>query len=276
MSKSLLWERLERALARSVEEFQGVAGVSVKDLSSGLSLSVNGDEEFPTASTIKIHVLTQLLVRAERGEVDLDSRITVTPEMRIGGSSVLSQLHGDIELTALNLAMLMVTVSDNTATNLCIDMAGMDQTNALLRELGLKKTTLRRRMFDIEAIARGDENVATPNECVAMLAMLHEGKPSPGVARRCLEILKSPKQSALTRALPDLPIANKPGYMGRVYCDAGIVYLPERPYAVAVMTTFGLSEHLEQERSVIDMVREIHRTMEAIAETNYLGLSLPG
>lgn len=275
MSDRLLWERLERSLTGTVEEFPGVAGISVKDLSRGLVISVNGGEIFPTASTIKIHVLTQLLVRAERKELDLETRVTVSPEMRVPGSGILAQLHGEVDLTVLNLAVLMIALSDNTATNLCIDMAGMDGTNMLLQELGLDKTKLRRKMLDTESIARGDENVSTPDECVAVLEMLHKGRPSEGVARQCLEILKSPKEGSLNRALPGVPLANKPGYMGGVYCDAGIVYLPGRPYAVAIMSKFGLTDPLQQERAVIDMARDIHQTMVALDTANEFGLRIP-
>ena len=276
MEDSLLWQRLERQLSNAMMGFPGVAGVAVKDLSNGHSIAVHGDEEFPTASTIKIHILTQLLARAQRGELDLDRKVNVTPDMRVPGSGVISYLGEDVQLTVWDIAVLMIMVSDNTATNLCIDWAGMDETNALLREMGLTATTLRRKMQDRPAIIRGDENVATPVECVAMLELLHNGRPSPEVAERCLEILKKPNNGPLNKAIPqDLPVANKPGGMDRVRCDAGIVYLPIRPYAVAVMTKFGLQDPLQQEAFVIDTAKTVHQTMSALDSTNEFGLGVP-
>lgn len=277
MSNTLLWQRLEHRLTRAVEEFPGVAGICVKDLTLGEGLSIHGDEEFPTASTIKIHVLTRLLVRVEQGELDLDSKVTITPQMQVPGSGVVNQLQGDVDLNISNLATLMIIVSDNTATNLCIDMAGIDETNAMLRDMGLTKTTLRRKMMDSEAIARGDENVATPNECVSMLEMLNSGRPTEWVAKQCLEFLKKPKSGPLNRALGSgVPLANKPGGMDRVRCDAGIVFLRRRPYAIAVMTKFGIGDLLEQERFIIDAARDVHETMLALDGTNEHGLGLPG
>lgn len=79
----------------------------------------------------------------------------------------------------LDIAILMIIVSDNTATNLCIDWAGVEGTNALLRELGLVETTLRRKMQDREAIAQNRENVATLGEYVSMMELLYQGKPTP-------------------------------------------------------------------------------------------------
>jgi beta-lactamase class A len=276
MNSNWLWQRLQDRVRCTVEEFPGVAGVCVKDLNGGQRIDVRSDEVFPTASTIKIHVLTQLLIRVERGELDLDQMIRLTPDVHVPGSGVLAHLEGPVALSLLDVAILMVIVSDNTATNLCIDLAGMEATNALIEELGLERTRLRRKMQDHAAVARDEENVATPWECVAMLERLYEGRPTPWVAERCLSILKKPKNGFLNRAVPiDVPLANKPGGMERVRCDAGIVYLPRRPYAVAVMTKFGLVDPVEQERFVVDVARLVHETMVALDTTSDYGQGVP-
>jgi len=229
-------------------------------------------KSFPQ-STIKIHVLTQLLLRAELGEIDLDEMLHLTPELDVPGSGVLTHLEGEVELSWLNVAILMIIVSDNTATNLCIDLAGMEATNALLRGMGLEHTTLRRKMQDQDAVARNLENTATPAELVEMLDLLYRGEPSPSVAERCLSILKKQTGGPLfNRAIPaTVPLANKPGGMERVRCDAGVVYLPRRPYALAVMTKFALCEPPEQERFVIDTARTIHETMAVLDSTSEYG-----
>jgi len=269
----VMWDRLESQVSRRVEGFPGVAGACVHDLSEDYGFSVLGDEVFPTASTIKIHVLTQLLLRAERGEVDLDQRLTVTSDVHVPGSGVLTYLGEPIELTLLDIATLMIIVSDNTATNMCIDVAGVEGTNELIRQLGLTKTVLRRKMQDHEAVARGEENVSTPKECVEMLRLLYEGQPTPGVAEQCLSILKKRKSATLfSSAIPrTIPLANKPGGMSRVRCDAGIVYLERRPYAMAVMTKYAICEHPDQEQFIVDTARLIHRTMSVLADTNQFG-----
>jgi len=273
MSNAALWQRLENKIAYMVDDFPGVAGVCVKDLKHGDGFAIRGDEEFPTASTIKIHILTQFLLRAERGEIDLSQKLRLTPEMHVSGSGVIPYLDGKIELSWLNIATLMIIVSDDSATNLCIDMAGIDATNGLLRELGLTRTTLRRKMEDLDAVAHNEENIATPAECVAMLELLYTGKPTPAVAERCLSILKMQKTGPLfNRAIPaDVPLASKPGYMERVRCDAGIVYLPRRPYAMAIMTKSALYEPPRQERFVIDAAWTIHQTMAVLDGTNDYG-----
>ena len=276
MSNKRLWKRLEERLTRKIEGFAGVAGVSVKDLTRGDGLSVNGGDEFPTASTIKIHILTRLLSRAEAGEINLGERIKITPEKHGAGSGVLHNMENEPDVSVLDVAILMIIVSDNTATNLCIDWAGIEGTNALLRDMGLTATKLRRKMMDSEAIHRGDENVSTPNELIAMLEMLHQGKPSPKVAEQVLRIISKPKSAPLNRAVPsNLVVANKPGGMERVRCDAGIVYLGNRPYAIAVMTNFGLEDAISQEKFIVDVVQDVHQTMAVLDSTNDFGLGVP-
>jgi beta-lactamase class A len=277
MSNAALWERLRDQVAKKMADFPGVSGMCVRDLVRGEGFAIRGDEEFPTASTIKLHVLTQLLRRAEQGEIELDQKLTLTPEMSVPGSGVLAHLEGTIEMSLINLAILMIIVSDNTAANLCIDLAGMEGTNALLQELGLERTVLRRKMYDYDALKRKQENISTPVECVRMMELLYADKPSPYVARHCLAILKKDKDGPLfNRAiLPPISIANKPGWMEHVCCDTGIVYLARRPYAMAVMVKFAMCEPQEQEQFVIDTARLIHQTMLTLDSTTDYGRGIP-
>ena len=276
MSNAGLWRRLENRLGQMIDDFAGVAGASVKDLSSGDGVSIRGDEQFPTASTIKIHVLTQLLSRAERGELDLGKRIRLTSEMFGAGSGVIHYMENEPELSLLDIATLMIIVSDNTATNMCIDLAGIEDTNELLNKMGLKATKLRRKMMDSDAIQRGDENVSTPNDLVAMLTLLYSGNPSKKVADQVLHIIGKPKSAPINRGVPSgLVVANKPGGMERVRCDAGIVFLEKNPYALSIMTNFGLEDGVKQEAFIVEAVKEIHQTMVAIDSTNEFGLGVP-
>ena len=269
---TLFWQRLEEQLRTLMAGFLGVAGVAVKELTDGQTLAINADEIFPTASTIKIHVLIQLLARAEAGEVDLQQRFTVPPESHILGSGVLAYLNGPVELTLLDIATLMIIVSDNTATNICIDAAGLKATNALLQRLGLTQTQLRRKMMDHIAAVREQENVATPSELVTIFELLHRDEPSPWVAQQALDILKKPKHGFIDRALPDtVTVANKPGWVEGAMCDAALVYLPRRPYAVALMTNHSMVSAREQEQFLFTLAATIHEFMGNLDRSNRYG-----
>lgn len=272
MTTSLFWQRLEDQLRTLIAGFPGIVGVAVKELAEGATLAINADEVFPTASTIKIHVLIQLLARAEAGELDLQQRIAIQPESHVLGSGVLAYLTGPVELTLLDLATLMIIASDNTATNLCIDAAGLEATDALIQRLGLTQTRLRRKMMDHIAAVREQENVATPHELVTVFDLLHRGEPSPWVAQGVLEILKKPKHGFIDRALPaTVAVANKPGWVEGAMCDAALVYLPRRPYAVALMTKHGMGSALEQEQFLFTLAATIHDSMVNLARSNRYG-----
>jgi len=275
MQISLLWQRLDQQLQQQIALFPGVAGIAVKDLTDGNTISLNADEVFPTASTIKIHILLQLLVRAAAGDVDLEQRILVDPAQLVLGSGVLSYLDGPVELTLRNIANLMIMVSDNTATNICLEHAGLDATNLLLRQMNLTQTVVRRKMMDHLAAVREQENVSTPAELVAILEALYNGKPEPGVAEACLTILKKPKQGFIDKALPEnVACANKPGWVDRAMCDGGLVYLSRRPYIVAIMTKYGMCDKLAQEAFIVNCAQITHETMASLARSNQFGRSV--
>lgn len=268
----LLWQRLHAQLESQIAAFPGVAGISVQTLTGDLALHVQGDEIFPTASTIKVHILTRLLARAEAGEIDLQQQIPVDLTQTVLGSGVLAYLDGPVALSLLDLATLMIIVSDNTATNICIDHAGLAETNQLLQELGLRQTQLRRKMMDHLAAVREEENVSTPAELVQIFLHLHQGRPSPWVAQQALAILRKPKHGFLGRALPPgTELANKPGYVEGARCDAGIVTLPRRSYAIAMMSKYAQCNDLAHEQFLITLARTVHQTLAVLDTSNQFG-----
>lgn len=269
---NLLWQRLTTQLEAKVAAFPGIAGIALTDPTSGLTLGINADEIFPTASTIKIHVLVQLLRRAEQGEIDLQERITIPVADHVLGSGVLAYLTGAVELSLLDIATLMIIASDNTATNLCIERAGIAETNQWLQTLGLGETKVRRKMMDNIAAVRDQENVSTPAELVAMLSLLHQGQPSAWVATEALAILKKPNNGFIPRGVPvDLAVANKPGWVDSAMCDAAIIYLPRRPYLLAIMTKHALCNAVAQENFIIDITETVHATMRSFDLSNRYG-----
>jgi len=136
----------------------------------------------------------------------------------------------------------MAVLSDNTATNVLIDLVGMSSVNDRMRQLGLQNTLLRRRMMDVEAARRGDENVSTPAEIARLLEVFYKGEGlSPRGRDEALTILKKDKSpaSAMLKGIPaGVPVANKPGELEGVRVDAGIVFVPNRPYIFSVMITY--------------------------------------
>ncbi|MCY4519217.1 MAG: class A beta-lactamase-related serine hydrolase [Caldilineaceae bacterium] len=276
MTNALLWSQLQDRVRNGLADLPGVAGFCLQDLATRDTMGWHEQEVFPVASTIKIPILVTLLDRAEKGELDLQERIALTPEVLVPGSGVLTYLEGPLDLSVLDIAQLMIMVSDNTATNLCIDWAGMDATNALMGSLGLSQTRIRRKMQDHESVARNEENVSTPADAVGLMRALHEGRPSSAVAEQALAILKKPNRGPIERAMEaGVAVSNKPGGMERVRCDAGIVWLQRHPYALALMSKFGMENPYRQENRLVAAVQLIHEYMVAIDRSSALGQGIP-
>ena len=266
---------LQRELAQRAESFPGVAGFSVLDLTSGEQIALLGDEPFPSASTIKIFILVTLLCQAEQDAGLLEQRLPI--ELRVPGSGVLTYLERPVELSLLDIAILMMIVSDNTATNICIERAGMEQINHTITDFGLRQTVLRRVMQDSAAIAAGRENLTTPNDLVSTFAALHAGKPSPGVAQRALAIMSKLYSSPFREAIPSgIVIAHKTGGMPRVRSEAALVDLPNRPYALSVMCKYAMNDVAEQNRFLSDTARTAHQFFATLADSNAHGQGLAG
>lgn len=118
----------------------GKLGVGVLHLESGRSLFYRGDERFPMASTYKVPVATQLLTRLDDGEMSLDSLVEVRQGDLHPGSGVLQDLLDDpgVILSVRNLMELMLQISDNSATDICMRLAGGPEAiNRRMRELGV-------------------------------------------------------------------------------------------------------------------------------------------
>jgi beta-lactamase class A len=157
--------RLEAEIERFARGAGGTVGVSAVHLESGRSISLNGGERFPMASTYKVPIAVRLFERVDAGEVDLAEMITLAERDLHPGSGEISQLLNDpgVSLSVLNLTELMLLVSDNSATDLVLKTAGgAEAVNARLRELGIDDISVNRPT--IELIADWSGVVLPPEE----------------------------------------------------------------------------------------------------------------
>jgi beta-lactamase class A len=241
--RAILKEKLVQELTRISNDFDGVMGVEVVDLTDSSRIGVNENLVFPQGSAIKIPILLELFRRADRDPSLLGSRHSISKATRTGGSGVLQLFTaGGSELSNEDLAILMITLSDNGATNILIDALGMDSVNRTMASLGLKQTKLQRRMITPASSARGEENISTPAEAATVMARLSrcELPLSKKSCDRVREILELPKSEAVRSVIPDdIAVASKPGGIVGVSTSWALVELPDRPFVITVMTNYG-------------------------------------
>lgn len=264
--------KLARDLSAAAERHDGVMGIFVKDLTSGQHFEVNADTVFPQASSIKIPLLIELMRQAQSGKLNLNDRVEIHRAGLVGGSGVLQFLSdGGSAISLHDLAVLMVVLSDNSATNLLIDRVGMDNVNTMLDGLGLRQTRLARKMIDIDAERADRENRSTPRQMGTLVEMLNEGKLLDSIhTRMTLEILEYPKESPIRAGVPEgVTVAEKPGSLNGAQCDSGIVFLEGHPYVISVMTAYNTSDG---DSAITAVSRRVFSYFDRIAHSNSYGV----
>jgi len=195
----------------------------------------------PQASSIKIAVLAELYLQAQQDKLKLTDEYVVRKEDLVPGSDMMLGLTAGVtRLTLRDLAIMMVAVSDNSATNVLIDRLGLENVNSMLESQGLHATRLRRKMMDLKAASEGQENVSTPREMMTLLEKIYRAQLlNKEMTDDLLKVLSTHKESALLQGLPDDAVAaSKPGELEAVRNDSGIVFVKNRSYILCVMTAY--------------------------------------
>jgi beta-lactamase class A len=238
-SKDALKRKTQKELTAVIEASPSVVGLAVMDLTSNETFFVNEQRVFTQASAIKIPILMEVFKQVHAGKMALSDQKQVTVGNRVGGSGILQQMQDPVSISLRDLCTLMITQSDNTATNVVINTIGMENVNKTMQELGFTNTKLQRYMMDTAAAAQGRENLSTPVEAVKILNLLYHGKfINAAMSGQVIAMLKKNARtgSRIAKALPaQVPVAFKPGALISVSTEWAIVYLNKRPYAIAVM-----------------------------------------
>ncbi|MBE6064593.1 serine hydrolase [Coprococcus sp. MSK.21.13] len=194
---------------------------------------------FPSASTIKLLIMARIMKEVKEKKRNLEDKIILKDVYKCGGDGILKELNDGHIFTLKEVITLMIIVSDNTATNILIDMIGMDNINCMGKELGLTNTELRRKMMDSEAVKMGRENVTTAKDLSCILEMIYNRQlVDCEYSDIMLDILKKQQVTGrLDLYLPeDILIAHKTGDLDNLEHDVGIVYHPRGNYLICVLT----------------------------------------
>lgn len=260
---------LEARIKPLADAHQGKIAVAVKHLGTGEEFYLNADEAMTTASLIKLAVMVETYWQAEEGKVKLDGMIMLRKADMVPGSGVLTDSFSPGATLALRDAVrLMITVSDNTATNLVLDEIGIAATGKRMASLGMPETRINAKVFRGSTTsidkARTDKyglGSTTARETVKLLEMIHAGKVAgPKACEEMLGILKKNQDNdKLARKLPSgTPLAHKSGSVNAAKTDAGIVTLPakkgEKPQAFVICV---LTNENKDQRWVVDNAAQV-------------------
>jgi len=255
---------LKSSIEEIPKDLEVTLGVAVKNLETDEEVIVNGDTVFPLASVFKIPVTVTLHRMIDAGNIKLEDKMKLTDYAKVPGSGVLKELTQYLEMNVGDYRTLMMIISDNTATDMIIDLLGKENINNAMLEFGLKETrisTCRDILFELVGLSDVDpkdmtielwnealkkirdkttsqpskeskmeiDNVSTPREMMMLLEKIYKGEAaSRGSCNEIVELMKKCQtgENRIWKYLPRdrVDIAHKTGTVNSVVNDVGIVF----------------------------------------------------
>lgn len=233
------YNRLMQELQLQADNFRGTSGIMVKDLHTKQQVCINSESLFPSASLVKIPIMAVVYEAEKEGKLKLTDEIKLQHRHKSPGSGKLYRTRNGKKFSIKNLVERMVEESDNTATNMLVELLGFGYINQKFVEFGLKETDMKRGIMDLKWRDAGIENYTTPQEMAFILEKIYNKElVSEQASIEMLEILKKQKHNdRIPRLLPnDIEIAHKTGTLRGTISDVGIVFTSEGDFIICVLT----------------------------------------
>ena len=246
--------KLHRTLDSLARAHHGVVGYTVHDIDTGERLELRGDETFPTASLIKVPILVTVYDLVDKGQLALDDPITLLKIDKVPGSGLLQFMHDRSIYTVHDAAWLMITISDNTATNLLLDRIIIRRVWDKMEQLGLphtkvhSKSFLRNSSVAMDSSVKYGLGVTTPNEMARLYELLATGKAvSPAADSAMLDIMAhNADAEKMERYVVGLEVPHKTGETDQVRTECSLFPLQSRVVACV------LTKENQDQRWLID------------------------
>lgn len=238
---------IDKRIDAHIVSYDGKIGLYVNDFNGNI-IEKNADEEFETASCVKIFILTELLRRVHEKTLDLNQKLVYKKNNYIDGSGVIRSLSEGLELSLIDYPTLMIIVSDNIATNILIEFLGIENINKTIVSFGLKQSKLHNKI-DFEKYDK--LGTSTPREYAKIFELAYKNELySKEISEKFIEILKKQHYNTMmTRDIAPyyldsedtgdeelISFATKSGSMNACRNDGGLVYTPFGGYALTLFT----------------------------------------
>jgi beta-lactamase class A len=214
---------------------QMAPGVFILDLDKNAYIDINGEAAFSSASTIKVPILVAFLQDLDAGKIRLDEPLILRKELIGNGSGEMQYQPPGTRFTALETIIKMITISDNTATNLIIArLGGFNALNQRFKSWGMRSTVINQLLPDLQGT-----NTTSPRDMAILMTQISQGELISLRSRdRMLDIMRQTEnRSQLPQGLgAGATIAHKTGDIGTMIGDVGLIDLPNgKRYAAVVL-----------------------------------------
>jgi beta-lactamase class A len=242
---------LEKKLEELAASHQGRVALYAKNLATGESVSLDSGRTVQTASVIKLPLMLQVFEQAKLGKLKLAAPLVVTKENQVPGSGVLNLMDPGLTLSLKDVVTLMMVLSDNTATNMIIDAAGLRPTNEMLVRMGMGNTYFYKKVYKkSEGVMPPDQKQFGLGKTTALeMAQVMESiyRCDIGDRELCRQMINIMRNQQYRDMLPrylersdtseDLSaIADKIGALDDVRNDVALVYTQRGPIVISIFT----------------------------------------
>jgi beta-lactamase class A len=232
--------RLEAELAALVRGFAGDVGIYVRHLPTGRTAALRADETFPTASLVKVPLLVGLFDAFAKSRLRFQQPLTYRDSLAEPGEDLVARLKDSATVPLSQVALLMETTSDNTASLWLQGLVGAAAVNDWLAAHGYDSTRVNSRVPGREAArARFGWGQTTPREMATLVTAIREGRAVSQAASE--EMYRHLTRSywtgeALSQLPPWVQVASKQGAVDRSRSEVALVNAPSGDYVFAVIT----------------------------------------
>lgn len=231
-------ETIRTNILSKLQELPGDVGFYYKNLCTSEEIEYNADQTYIPASVIKLPVLMAIYMMAAQNEADLTEKILIKDSQKMPSCGALNSFTFEPEIDIKTLCGLMITISDNTATNVLISHYKIEKLNQVFEQIGLNQTRVNRLLFDSEASKKGIQNSATAREIAMLLEKLHQDKfVNEEISKQIKEILLRQQINHKLKEMlpPGTKAAHKTGEDDYITNDVGIVYA-KQPFIISVFS----------------------------------------
>ncbi len=258
---------LQQKLSDLIKDFRGQVGIYVHQFSTGKTVAINADTLFPTASMIKVSIMLKLFDRVDKGELKYDSVLVYRDSLNsYGDGGICGSLKDSTRIPLAEVAMLMMTMSDNIAALWCQTLADSGQAiNQWLEDHGFHNTRVNSRTpgrhGDWEKYGWGQ---TTPHEMCGLFTMIHDGKAvSPAASEEMFRVLSRDywDKMALGEIPPDVHVAAKDGAVDASKSETVFVSAPSGDYVFCVITNHQQDQRWAEDNEGYVLLRNVSRLL---------------
>jgi beta-lactamase class A len=239
-------KKLSAQIAQAVKGFHGQIGIYVHNLKTDKTVALNADTLFPTASMIKVSIQCGVMDKIDKGELKYNQKLVYRDSLLYAGEDILGSFKNGDNIQLSKVAMLMITMSDNTASLWLQKLAGGEYINNWLQQNGFKVLRVNSRVSGREAIRKiYGWGVTTPYEMCRLFTMIRNGEAvSPAVSERMYRNMGRIywDEHALSQIPPYVHTISKQGAVDESRSETVLVNAPHGDYVFSIITNHNTDQ----------------------------------